>query len=576
MEMKTIKISFIIHDSKGSALLVSLIILIVLFLIGTAALKIANTETQITGNDIAAKQAFQAAEGASEYEATQLRSFLSTSLAWQVPDATINSSISIPSIPGYTIQETSPITLVPNSGQQKNATGEYSGMTAWCQSFNITTTAKDNNGRAKATIVRLVEDQLIPLFQFAVFYNGALELLPGANMTMGDLSNPGRIHSNSDIYLAADGSATLNINHKITTPGQLHKGTLDGRTLTQPVLIADGSGGHPQLILDSITDPNWEANATATWNENVQTSVHGILPLNVPIPGITPGTNGYIEMIKQGPSADSYRLSNEASLKIIDGVATDKNGTVVSLSSCGSNNPLSTTSFFDRRENRTVTVRQVDITKLQNCTSAKNALNNPPAGQTPGILYVHENTALVDSSEAVRLVNGSDLTLNNALPSGLMVATDNPIYIKGDFNTNNSRPAAIAADAVTILSNAWNATDDSTHSYENNLSNRVASNTTVNAAIMGGNVPTTGTQYSGGLENFVRFLENWTGINFTYGGSLVCLWKSERAKGNWVYGSPIYTAPNRQWTYNMNPNNMPPGTPRVRNLQRIQWYQVRN
>ena len=98
--------------------------------------------------------------------------------------------------------------------------------------FYITTTAKDNNGRAKATVVRLVEDQLIPLFQFAVFYNGALEVLPGANMTIA-AAPIRRIHSNSDIYLAADGSATLTINDKITTPGQLHHGTLDGRTLTR-------------------------------------------------------------------------------------------------------------------------------------------------------------------------------------------------------------------------------------------------------------------------------------------------------------------------------------------------------
>ena len=157
-----------------------------------------------------------------------------------------------------------------------------------------------------------------------------------------------------------------------------------------------------------------------------------------------------------------------------------------------------------------------------------------------------------------------------------MVATDNPLYIKGDYNTSNSRPTAIAADAVTILSNAWSTNSDTTYSHDSNLNNRVASNTTVNAAIMGGNVPTSGSQYSGGLENFPRFLEDWTNKNFTYGGSLVCLWQSQRATGRWVYGSPIYAAPNRIWSYNMNPNSMPPGTPRVRNLQRIQWYQVRN
>ena len=82
--MRTYQISSVFHNNKGSALLVSLIILVVLLLIGGAALKVSSIETHIAGNDVAAKQAFQAAEGASEYEAIQLRTFLSTSLAWQV------------------------------------------------------------------------------------------------------------------------------------------------------------------------------------------------------------------------------------------------------------------------------------------------------------------------------------------------------------------------------------------------------------------------------------------------------------------------------------------------------------
>ena len=60
---------------------------------------------------------------------------------------------------------------------------------------------------------------------------------------------------------------------------------------------------------------------------------------------------------------------------------------------------------------------------------------------------------------------------------------------------------------------------------------------TVNAALMMGNKDTAGTQYSGGLENLVRFLENWSGVTFTYKGSLVCLWQSAHANSNWP-GTP--------------------------------------
>ena len=262
---------------------------------------------------------------------------------------------------------------------------------------------------------------------------------------------------------------------------------------------------------------------------------------------VSPRGNGYIEMIKQGPSTDTYRYSNKAGLKIIDGTAYDKNGTVVNLILRRATIPVRTTSFFDKRENRTVTVRQVDMTKLQNCTSAKNALNNPPTGEDPGILYVQKPLLMVDSSKAVRLINGSDLTLNNALPSGLMVATDNPLYIKGNYNTSNSRPAAIAADAITFLSNAWNATDDSTHSYQSNLDNRIASQYHGQCRHYDRECPHQRLQLQRRTGEFSQVHGKLDGQKLLiYGGSLVCLWKSERATGQLGLWNPIFIlVPNR-------------------------------
>src|SRR5438477_4381098 len=54
-------------------------------------------------------------------------------------------------------------------------------------------------------------------------------------------------------------------------------------------------------------------------------------------------------------------------------------------------------------------------------------------------------------------------------------------------------------------------------------SSRIASNTTVNAAIISGIVPTAAAggdgSYSGGAENFPRFLENWSNATLIYYGS---------------------------------------------------------
>ena len=40
--------------------------------------------------------------------------------------------------------------------------------------------------------------------------------------------------------------------------------------------------------------------------------------------------------------------------------------------------------------------------------------------------------------------------------------------------------------------------------------------------------------YSGGAENFPRFLENWSGKTLTYYGSMVELYQSQQAIGKWT------------------------------------------
>ena len=44
---------------------------------------------------------------------------------------------------------------------------------------------------------------------------------------------------------------------------------------------------------------------------------------------------------------------------------------------------------------------------------------------------------------------------------------------------------------------------------------------------MAGIVETANNDYSGGVENFPRFLENWSGSTFTYNGSMVVLYLSQ-------------------------------------------------
>src|SRR2546423_10860936 len=118
----------------------------------------------------------------------------------------------------------------------------------------------------------------------------------------------------------------------------------------------------------------------------------------------------------------------------------------------------------------------VNLLRINNCLPKQGA-------SEPGtVVYVAGTNAA--SSPVVRLVNGSQL------PSqGLTVVSQNPVYIAGDYNTvrvgANHPPAAVLGDAVTVLSNAWEQNNYDTKGSQA-FQNRVASATTVNAAIATG------------------------------------------------------------------------------------------
>ena len=85
--------------------------------------------------------------------------------------------------------------------------------------------------------------------------------------------------------------------------------------------------------------------------------------------------------------------------------------------------------------------------------------------------------------------------------------------------------------------------------------------------------------YSGGLENYPRFLEDWSGKNFTYNGSMVVMFPSRYATSWWVGPSATsyYQAPWRVWAFDKNYlslQKLPPCTPQVRKLVRGQWTTI--
>jgi hypothetical protein len=196
--------------------------------------------------------------------------------------------------------------------------------------------------------------------------------------------------------------------------------------------------------------------------------------------------------------------------------------------------------------------------------------------------YTYITNWNVISQAGVVLTNGSTLP-----PYGLGVATPDPVFIVGNynvstngiptntgtFNTTQTRPAAVFSDAVTILSSNWNPLNSS-----NSISSRTAANDTVNTAILTGNVPSNGSYYSGGLENFPRLLESWSGCTLTINGSMVCMFPSQIATAPWPGTGTVYNPPTRNWAFDQNFNNsakQPPLMPFVISVNRGAWTFLR-
>jgi hypothetical protein len=253
-----------------------------------------------------------------------------------------------------------------------------------------------------------------------------------------------------------------------------------------------------------------------------------------------------------------------------------------------------TNTFTDQRENVTIKATDIDMSKLKKwlvTNAAVNAKFPNAAGvydvaNAPNILYVADNrTNGSFQLTAVRLKNGQIIPTNlvaiasTPQPSGFTVTTPNPLYVWGHYNcpdnttlgtinTTAAYPASLVSDALTLLSPNW---QDSHSNDPFGPGVRVASSTTVNAAILAGVVYSTGsgaTQYSGGVHNLPRLLEDWgngsASVVLTLNTSFVNLFNSARATSQWRIPGNYYYAPTRQFSFNLSfldATRLPPGTP---------------
>jgi hypothetical protein len=224
---------------------------------------------------------------------------------------------------------------------------------------------------------------------------------------------------------------------------------------------------------------------------------------------------------------------------------------------------------------------------------------------------------------AVRLFNGENLQVTGgsgklSTTKGITIASENMVYIWGNYNTTginaapptgtsslndttsgyyylgNQVPTSIVCDAFFPLSKTF--FDSETSMYPDDLSKRPADNgtsvaqeTSVRAAIIAGNnlsalsnTPDAGnssaseSRLNGGMHNFPRFLENWT-ARWNFVGSMIPLYHSVQALGQYNANSTIYGAPIRNWAFDItftDPNRLPPGTPLFQHIEPTGFKQI--
>ncbi len=449
--------------------------------------------------------------------------------------------------------------------------------------FDYTVRSVSVNSRSwpEAILELKFKSRLVPLFQFAVFFDKDLEITPGPPMTI-----TGAVHSNTDLYGSTNEG--VDIEGQVTVVNKLYRGLKDenncrdGRFTvldpTNPRDLPRCIGDQRREIVESELGP---------WNGMIRT---GVDKVGVPHPGAldpTPGESYWdkadlrLVLDTNTVSVDLYTAS--------DNVHPNSSTLTACLGGIGN---LYSNTFLNNREldefgaPKAIDMLEIDLPTLFDCVHDNPVVMNNLGldDTTEGGLVWYLGVRGPDqdgfNSYGVRLRRGNKLAPSSPLTTikGLTVVSNQAAYIEGDYNSIAKRPAAILADSINVLSNAWDDGDGCILvrpdcKAQISLTPRDASETTINAAFLAGTDSTGGGEgepfqdlgiYSGGLHNYTRLHEDWHGVTLHYLGSLVSLNTPRHVDGLLVVGDPQYHPPNRDFQYDTDfndPANLPPMTP---------------
>lgn len=259
-------------------------------------------------------------------------------------------------------------------------------------------------------------------------------------------------------------------------------------------------------------------------------------------------------------------------------------------------------------------VPAANVTQPYYISGLTAGINCPTTGEVNLVTGPRHVLRLVDggmNAAAVSYVPGTNVVQANSI--GFTVASEEPVYVLGDYNSGIADPfwsgggnntqhsaSAIIADSVTLLSNppspstlpvanrGW--TDAGSFNFPGDVTSaattRKGNNSYYRLAIAAGKSipfpqPAWGGQdfgTDGGMHNFLRYLENRgaNGATVNYVGSQISMYYSQYATGTFKCCNVVYGAPTRNYFFDtlfLNPANLPPGTPMFQDVVSLSYHQ---
>lgn len=203
-----------VSSQNGSAIVIAVLVMLLLLAFVALALSRTTSETISASNDTSESKTFSAAQASLEVMTRNFSKIFDEKLA---PDKTdLDNKVIAAKPPGLESQYdfVQKITQTEKPKTVLLTSGLYQGLNASRDEWRIESIATEKATGVQVELHRQFFNNLIPIFQFGMFYDDDLEIHPGARFDFG-----GRVHSNANLFTMT--SAGTYFNSKVSAVGQI-------------------------------------------------------------------------------------------------------------------------------------------------------------------------------------------------------------------------------------------------------------------------------------------------------------------------------------------------------------------